>query len=59
VVRKVVLKLIEVGIIYPIVVHDENDLVEQQTITDYRMCIDSTKLNKSTRQDHYPFPFIY
>jgi hypothetical protein len=78
VVRKEVIKLLEDGIIYPIVdskwvrpihcvpkkrginvvLNDENELVAQHTITGYRMCIDFRKLNKVTKKDHYPLPFM-
>ena len=78
VVRKEVIKLIEAGIIYPIVdskwvsiVHcvpqkggitmvpnDENELLAQRAVTDYRMCIDFRKINKATRKYHYHLPFI-
>ena len=30
----------------------------QRTVVGYRMCIDFRKLNKATRKDHYPLPFI-
>ena len=33
-------------------------LVAQRTVVGYRMCIDFRKLNKATRKDHYPLPFI-
>jgi hypothetical protein len=41
-----------------VVPNDENELVAQRTVTGYRMCIDFRKLNKATRKDHYPLPFI-
>jgi hypothetical protein len=41
-----------------VVGNEENDLIHQGTITGYRMCIDHRKLNKATRKDHYPLPFI-
>ena len=34
------------------------NLIPQRIITGYRMVIDFRKLNKSTRKDHYPSPFI-
>jgi hypothetical protein len=78
VVRKEVMKLLEAGIIYPIVdskwvshVHcvpkkggitvvpnNENELVVQCTVTGYRMRIYFRKLNKVTKKDHYPLPFM-
>ena len=78
VVRKEILKLLEVGIIYPVVdsdwvspVHcvpkkggitvvpnDKDELIPQRIITGYRMVIDFRKLNKTTKKDHYPLPFI-
>ena len=41
-----------------VVPNDDNELVAQRTVTGYRMCIDYRKLNKTTRKDHYPLPFI-
>src|SRR4051812_9386677 len=41
-----------------VVPNDKNELIPQRTIIGYRMCIDCRKLNKATRKDHYPLPFI-
>ena len=41
-----------------VVPNDKNELIPQQTIIRYRMCIDFRKLNKATRKDHYPLLFI-
>src|SRR3954453_17541243 len=41
-----------------VVPNDKNELIPQRTIIGYRMCIDFRKLNKATRKDHYPRPFI-
>ena len=41
-----------------VVPNDDNELVAQRVVTGYRMCIDFRKLNKATRKDHYPLPFI-
>ena len=38
--------------------NDKNELIPQRIFTRYRMVIDSKKLNKATRKDHYPLPFI-
>ena len=78
VVRKEILKLLEVGIIYPVadsqwvspihcvpkkggitvVPNDKDELIPQRIIAGYRMVIDFHKLNKETKKDHYPLPFI-
>jgi len=36
----------------------KNELIPQRTITGWRMCIDYKKLNKATKKDHFPLPFI-
>src|SRR4051812_41763613 len=41
-----------------VVPNDKNEVIPQRTIIGYRMCIDFRKLNKATRKDHYPLPFI-
>ena len=41
-----------------VVPNDKNELIPQRIITGYRMVIDFRKLNKATRKDHYPLPFI-
>ena len=78
VVKKVVLKLLHAGIIYPVqdsewvspvqvvprkggmmvVRNERNELIPQQTVTGWRMCIDYRMLNKATRKDHFRLPFI-
>jgi hypothetical protein len=41
------------------VVPNENDkLIPQRVVVGYRMCIDYRKVNKVTKKDHYPLPFI-
>ena len=41
-----------------VVPNDKNELIPQRTVIGYRMVIDFHKLNKATRKDHYPLPFI-
>jgi hypothetical protein len=75
VVLKMVINLLDAGIIYP-VPHSEwvspvhcvlkkggstavkNELIPQRTVTGWQMCIDYRKLNKATKKDHFPLPFI-
>nr|KYP49958.1 Transposon Ty3-I Gag-Pol polyprotein [Cajanus cajan] len=41
------------------IIHNEkNELIPTRTVTGWRMCIDYRKLNKATRKDHFPFPFM-
>jgi hypothetical protein len=73
-----VLKLLHVGIIYPVpnsewvspvkfvpkngcmmvVRNDKTELIPERTDTGWRMCIDYHKLNKATKKEHFPLPFI-
>ena len=41
-----------------VVPNDKNDLIPQRIVRGYRMVIYFRKLNKATRKDHYPLPFI-
>ena len=41
-----------------VVPNDKDELIPQRVITGYRMVIDFRKLNKATKKDHYPLPFI-
>ena len=43
---------------FTIVPNENNELIPTRTIVGHRMCIDFRKLNKETRKDHYPLPFI-
>jgi hypothetical protein len=38
--------------------NEKNELISQRTVTGWRMCIDYRKLNKATKKDHFPLPFI-
>jgi hypothetical protein len=78
VVKKEVIKLLDAGIIYPVlhsewvspvhcvpkkggltvVKNEKNDLIPQITVTVWWMCINYRKLNKATKKDHFPLPFI-
>ena len=41
-----------------VIPNDKDELITQRIITGYRIVIDFRKLNKSTKKDHYPLPFI-
>jgi hypothetical protein len=41
-----------------VVKNKKNELIPQRIITGWRMYIDYRKLNKSTKKDHFPLPFI-
>lgn len=40
-----------------VVENSKNELMPQQTITGWRICIDYKKLNKATKNDHFSLPF--
>ncbi|KAK1697900.1 hypothetical protein QYE76_014597 [Lolium multiflorum] len=41
-----------------VVPNDNDELIPQRVVVGYRMCIDYRKVNKVTKKDHYPLPFI-
>jgi len=41
-----------------VVTNEKNELILQRTVTGWQMCIDYRKLNKATKKDHFPLPFI-
>ena len=41
-----------------VVANDNNELIPTRTVTGWRVCMDYRRLNKATRKDHFPLPFI-
>ena len=41
-----------------VIINEKNELLLTRTVTGWRICIDYWKLNKVTRKDHFPLPFI-
>ena len=41
-----------------VITNNKNELIPTRTVTGWRVCIDYRKLNKATRKDHFPLPFI-
>ena len=41
-----------------VVKNDNNEFIPTRTITGWCVCMDHRKLNKATRKDHFPLPFI-
>ncbi|KAK1630900.1 hypothetical protein QYE76_005215 [Lolium multiflorum] len=41
-----------------VVPNGNDELIPQRVVVGYRMCIDFRKVNKVTKKDHYPLPFI-
>ena len=37
---------------------ENNTLLPSRTVTGWRICIDYRKMNKATRKDHFPLPFL-
>jgi hypothetical protein len=60
IVKQELQKLLDVGFIYPI---SDSEWVSPLVIVPkkngkWRICVDYRELNKSTRKDHFPLPFI-
>ena len=43
---------------FTMIINEKNELILSRTVTGWRECIDYRKLNTTTRNDHYPLPFI-
>ena len=43
---------------FTVIRNENNELIPTRTVTVWRVCIDYKKLNTTTRNDHYPLPFI-
>ncbi|MCQ7416356.1 RNA-directed DNA polymerase, partial [Salmonella enterica] len=41
-----------------VVSNKDNELIPTRTVTGWRVCMDYRRLNKATRKDHFPLPFI-
>ena len=38
--------------------NEQNEIIPIRIVTGWRICVDYKKLNKATRKDHFPQPFI-
>ena len=41
-----------------VVTNEKNELNPTRIVTGWRVCMDYKKLNKATRKDYFPLPFI-
>ena len=41
-----------------VVANEKNELIPTRAVTGWRICMDYRKLNKATRKDHFPLPFV-
>nr|GEV85205.1 reverse transcriptase domain-containing protein [Tanacetum cinerariifolium] len=43
---------------FTVVENEENELIPTRLVSGWRVCINYQKLNKDTRKDHFPLPFM-
>ena len=43
---------------FMVIRNEKNEIIPTRTVTGWRVCIDYRKLYTTTRNDHYPLPFI-
>ncbi|KAL5579926.1 hypothetical protein UlMin_012368 [Ulmus minor] len=41
-----------------VVTNDKNEIIPTRVVSGWRVCMDYWRLNKATRKDHFPLPFI-
>ncbi|KAL5573921.1 hypothetical protein UlMin_023518 [Ulmus minor] len=41
-----------------VITNDKNELIPTKVVSGWRVCMDYRKLNKATKKDHFPLPFI-
>ena len=41
-----------------VIKNEKDELISVRTQTGWRICIDYKRLNKATRKDHFPLPFL-
>ncbi|XP_024033498.1 uncharacterized protein LOC112095624 [Citrus clementina] len=67
VMKKEIIKWLDAGITHsisdsswvsPVQCVPKNELIPIRRVTGWRVCMDYRKLNKATRKDHFPLPFI-